>query len=265
MIPAVRWSPFVRWFARHATGRLRESFAAVHVRGLPTLQAAVDEAPTLVVANHSSWWDALVALWLGERCLRGVQTFGMMEAANLRRLRFFRWAGCFGVDRTSRRDGARASRYAIDLLQHRGHVVWVFPQGQEQPPHVPLRFELGAAGIARRVPNARVVPVALAFVFEGDERPHVYVSVGDPLTPEHAADRDMQAQAVDRERERIRLQLESRAQGFETLLHSPESKLSGWATAWLDAVAGWLQPRQIGIRAALPEPKRSSAETTTET
>lgn len=253
MIEALRWQPFVRWFSSHIDGRVRDTFAAVHVHGLHTLREAAREAPVLVIANHSSWWDPLVALWLGETQLEGAETYGMMNADNLRRLRFFRWMGCFGVDRSSRRDGARATRYAIDLLRRRGNVVWVFPQGEEQPPHVPLQFELGAAGIAKRAPAAHVVPVALAFVFEGDERPHVYVSIGAPLSTDDAADRDAQAHAVDDERRRIQQELETRSAAFDVVLERAPSAFGAWATAWLDRVAGWLTPRQARARAALPE------------
>lgn len=259
MIEAVRWQPFVRWFCGHAGGRIRETFAAVHVHGLHRLQAAVHEAPALVIANHSSWWDPLVALWLGEMRLEGAHTYGMMNVDNLRRYRFFRWLGCFGVDRTSRRDGARASRYAIDLLRRRGNLVWVFPQGEEQPSHVPLRFELGAAGIAKRAPAARVIPVALAFVFEGEEHPHVYVSVGEPMAADAVADRDAQARAVDRERCRIQRQLETGAEAFDVVLERRPSALGNWATAWLDRFAGWLAPRQARARAALPAAESDAA------
>ncbi len=253
MIEALRWQPFVRWFSSHIDRRVRDTFAAVHVHGLQSLQQVAREAPVLVLANHSSWWDPLLALWLCEIQLEGAQTYGMMNADNLRRLRFFRWIGCFGVDRSSRRDGARASRYAIDLLRRRGNVVWVFPQGEEQPPHVPLRFELGAAGIAKRAPAARVVPVALSFVFGGGERPHAYVSVGEPLSADDAANRDAQACAVHRERLRIHRELETKSEGFDVVFERRPSAFGNWATAWLDRFAGWLGPRQARARAALSE------------
>lgn len=251
MIEAVRWRPFLWWFGRHATGRIRSTFGAVHVHGLERLRRHADEAPLLLIANHTAWWDALVALWLSQRELGGVATFGMMDAANLRRLRFFRWLGAFGVDRTSRRDGALATRYALELLRRRAHAVWLFPQGQEQPPHVHLRFEPGAAGIAKRARAARVIPVAFAYVFEGDEHPHAYVSIGEAMSFEDGSDREAQERAVDSERQRIARQLERRSEDFVAVFERPPA--SGWATAWLDRFAGWLAPRQARARAALPE------------
>ncbi len=257
MIEAVPWRPFWRWFAGHVTGRLRATFAGVHVRGLDTLRSEVGQASVLLIANHTAWWDPMLALWLTLAQVEHAASYGMMDAANLRRFRFFRWVGAFGVDRTSRRDGARASRYAIALLRQPGTAVWLFPQGAEQPPHVPLRFEPGAAGIARRTPGVRVIPVAFVYVFEGDERPHAYVSIGDPMQPGVAADPRAQEAAVDAERSRVARHLETRDEAFATLLAHPVSPKAAWATRMLDRLAGWLAPRQARRR-ALPAAEAGS-------
>ncbi len=242
MIEALRWRPFIRWFARHARGRLRSSFAGVHVHGLDALRTRAEAAPLLLVANHTAWWDALVALWLTTDRLRDLEVYGLMDAANLQRLRFFRWIGVFGVDLQSPRDGARVVRYAASLLQRPRSVVWVFPQGAERPPHEPLSFRGGAAVIGRRAPRAQVVPVAMSYVFEGAERPSVYVSIGEPLPAFDTATaaRQGQERAVAAELARIRRQLEAHDQGFETLLSGPEPRVARWASAGLDRIAGWL-------------------------
>lgn len=256
MIEAAPWPGFARWFNRQTTARLRRSFAAVHVQGLQDLQRAASRSSVLLVANHSAWWDGLVAIWLGNVHVPGSSTHGLFDAQNLSRLRFFQWLGGFGVDRTSRRDGARVTRYALSLLQRPGALVWVFPQGEEQPPHVPLHFEPGAAGIARRAPQTVVLPVAFAYVFEGDALPHLYISVGGPLSPERRHDPRGQAQAVDAERSRIQqAQLQHRA-GFETLLAAPTSR--GWGARCLDWLAGRLLPRQARALEAGPKRLESS-------
>lgn len=264
MIEAVRWRPFARWFRSHVEGRLRSTFTAVHIRGLDSMRDAATGASVLIIANHSSWWDSLVALWLTESELPNSEVYGMMDASNLARFRFFRWTGCFGVDLSSRRDGARATRYALGLLKLRDTALWVFPQGAEQPPHVPLRFLPGAAGIAKRAAPVRVVPVALAYVFEGDERPHVYISVGEPMSLADGADREAQERAVEAERDRIKLQVETQEQGFSTIFAREPTALSRWASACLDRFAGWLAPRQAKRRTALPsDPAADAAQAST--
>ena len=252
MIEAVRWRPFTRWFQRHATGRIRSSFSALHVRGLSGLRQAADEAPLLLIANHSSWWDSLLALWLSQGELPAADAYGMMDASNLKRLRFFRWIGCFGVDLSSRRDGARAARYALDLLTAPNRMLWVFPQGAEQPSHLPLRFMPGAAGIAKRAPCVRVIPVAFSYVFAHDEQPHAYISIGDAMSPADGSDRLAQERAVEDQRQRIQRQLETGQEGFATMFEREPSAAARFATACLDRFAGWLAPRQAKRRAALP-------------
>lgn len=264
MIEAVRWRPFVRWFRSHAAGRLRSTFAAVHIRGLDSLREAADGAPVLIIANHTSWWDALLALWLSESELPNSAAYGMMDASNLKRFRFFRWVGCFGVDLSSRRDGALATRYALRLLKLRDTALWVFPQGAEQPPHLHLRFLPGAAGIAKRAASVRVIPVAFAYVFEREERPHVYISVGEPMSLADGADCAAQERAVEAERGRINLQVETQDQGFSTILEREPSALSRWASTCLDRFAGWLAPRQAKRRPALPpDPAVDGAQAST--
>ncbi len=206
----------------------------------------------MVIANHSSWWDPLMALWLTQCELPKSEAYGMMDASNLARLRFFRWVGCFGVDLSSRRDGALATRYALELLKLGNTALWVFPQGAEQPPHLPLRFMPGAAGIAKRADTVRVIPVAFAYVFQGEPLPHAYVSVGAPMSLEGRADRAQQEHAVEAERRRINRHLEAGDQGFSVIFERSPSVLSRWATRCLDRVAGWLAPRQAKRRTALP-------------
>lgn len=242
MIEAARSPRFVRWFGHHVESKLRATFCAVHVRGLDRLRGYKAQTPLLIISNHSAWWDPLVAIWLCTRKLDDVAAYGMMDAANLQRLRFFRWMGAFGVDLGSRRDGAQVARYALRLLEDPRTLVWIYPQGAERPPHEPLHFLPGAAGIARRAPNARVVPVAVQYVFEGQEKPSLYISVGNVMTREHAADVSAQQRAVEAELELLRGALGGADDRFSTYLHTQPSWLAGLASSALDRLAALIQP-----------------------
>ena len=96
MIPARKTPLFNRWFARHARARIEQSFSAVYVKGLREVRAASAEAPLLLLANHTAWWDPLVAIHLSNHVL-GLDAFAMMDAKNLERLPFFAKVGAFGV------------------------------------------------------------------------------------------------------------------------------------------------------------------------
>jgi 1-acyl-sn-glycerol-3-phosphate acyltransferase len=104
-----RW--FNAWFARNARSRIQRTFGRVLVSGLAETRAVIQGTPVLVVANHTTWWDALVALYASELLL-GCDGYALMDAANLRRVPFFRRVGAFGVDLDDPADGARGTRRA---------------------------------------------------------------------------------------------------------------------------------------------------------
>ena len=241
MIPA-RKRRWLRWlFRRHARARVFDTFGAIRLHGAEHLRVAAQSGPVLAVANHTSWWDGMMLIMLSEH-LVPTDAYVMMDAANLRRLPFFAGLGAFGVDLSSRRDGAVAVRYAAELLSQPGRVVWVFPQGEERPVHErPLRFSPGAARIAS-LANARTVPVALSYVFGTREQPDVFISIGAPLSE---ADRDAQAEAVQAELERIERELSNPgSEAFETIGRGGRSSI-GWAEKALALLTPLRSPRSL--------------------
>ena len=241
MIPA-RKRGWLRWlFRRHARSRVFGTFGSIALHGAEHLRAASRSGPVLAVANHTSWWDGMMLIMLSEHIVPS-DAYVMMDAANLRRLPFFAGLGAFGVDLSSRRDGAVAVRYAAELLSGPGRVVWVFPQGEERPVHErPLRFSAGAARIAS-LADARTVPVALSYVFGAREQPDVFVSIGPPLVD---ADRDAQAAAVQAELERIERALsEPGSEAFETIGRAAR-RSGGWAEKMLAALTPLRSARSL--------------------
>ncbi len=181
MIRARKSALFEALFASHVRGRVSRSFSALRARGAAAARAVTRAGPVIVVSNHTAWWDPLVALLLSRDAL-GADGHAMMDAANLRRLPFFGLVGAFGVDPADPADGARALRYARELLDRPGRLVWIFAQGRERPiTERPLAFRGGSAGLARIAPRARVIPAALRYEMGEDERPVAWVSLGAPL------------------------------------------------------------------------------------
>lgn len=223
MIPARKNRLFNAWFARHARTRIERSFAAVFVRGLEAAKRAVEGAPVLVVSNHTSWWDPLVVLHLSQHVLR-TDGYALMDAKNLRRLPFFSLVGGFGVDLDRPADGAATIKYATRLLDRPGRLVWVFPQGRERPTSErPLSFRAGSAEIARIAKKATTLPAAFRYELAGEERPHLYISFGEPIPAERDVNRARaeQERAVTEELDQIERALRSEggaeggAAGFE--------------------------------------------------
>jgi 1-acyl-sn-glycerol-3-phosphate acyltransferase len=201
LIPARKSRWFTNFFARHAHSRIKRTFGRVLVSGLDDLRASCARGPVLVVANHTSWWDPLIALWLTNVVLR-TDSYAMMDAANLRRLPFFGKVGAFGVDLADRGDGARAVRHAARLLSTPGRIVWIYPEGRERSAFDPLELQPGSALVARIVRRAEVTPIGVRYVFGNRERPDIWIAIGRPMPPardldvEHGRQRDGIASAL---------------------------------------------------------------------
>ena len=137
--------------------------------------------PMLMVVNHSSYWDALMIVWLSERVLR-VPGYAWMHLHNLARLPFFRLLGAFGVDGQTPGDIKAALAYVQQRLESGPCALWIFAQGDEKPAaRRPLAFAGGSAWIARRSPSAQVIPVALHYGFGPAQKPEVRICFGAPL------------------------------------------------------------------------------------
>lgn len=241
MIPARRSKPFLAFFTAHARGRIARTFEALRVRGLDTVRERLAAGPVLIVSNHTSWWDPLLALHLSAsaRAL-GAEAYAMMDARNLRALPFFGWVGAFGVDLDDPRDGARGIRYAARLLARPGVLVWIFAQGEERPVTAPLVFRGGSAEVAKVARAAAVIPTAIRYEFGATERPTAFVSFGEALVGEgdRAARRLAQERAVARELERIEAAVRGDADaGFEPAITGRRSRLFAVAQAALAALS----------------------------
>jgi 1-acyl-sn-glycerol-3-phosphate acyltransferase len=223
VIPARKLKWFELWFAGHVQRRLRRTFGALRVRGLPGLREASRNHPVLVVSNHTSWWDPMVCIHLATRIL-DLDGYALMDAENLTRYPFLGRIGGFGVRLDDPGDCAAGVRYAVRLLDAPRRGLWLFPQGGERPAGAALSFQRGAAAIARLARLQNVFPAGLKYVFGGREKPEAYCSIGAPLG--HEADdevaRERQERAVAAELARIDSFLcgEGAAGEFETVFES---------------------------------------------
>lgn len=186
MIPSNHWPAFESVFGWYTKNLFRRRFAAVHVRGnLPA-----PKAPLIMACQHVAWWDSLVIYHLSRTWFpQGARHDVMMDEANLKKLSWLRWIGAFGVDRTTRAGSAAALRHALALLEIPNMRLGIYPQGkQESMDKRPLTNTAGASWLAARS-GAPFATVTVRYEFIEDERPEVFVAIGEPRTVAKGEDR----------------------------------------------------------------------------
>lgn len=179
LLPPRRHATLERLYARYGRHLLRSEFARVW---LADAGSAVDQAhPIVAVANHSSWWDPIVATTLSHEPFRR-DPYGIMDGVQLRRYPFFRQMGGYGVTTHGLGDARQLADLTGELLGG-GHrrMVWVFPQGALLPPTTRLQFQSGVARILRRCADAVAIPVAIRYVLLREQRPECLIRIGSPV------------------------------------------------------------------------------------
>jgi len=199
VIPA-RKRRWAEWLVTHYIDyKIKRHFAAVRIHGLVELRARTAQAPVLLAANHTAWWDSMFFLHLANLGI-GIDTYALMDASNLVRLPILGAIGAFGVTLGDKADGERAVAYAAHLLDRPERAIVIFPQGRERPSSErPLRFHPGASRIAALARGALVVPCALRYEHRSRPRPEAFIACGEPCS----AEPEILAAAVTLELDRI--------------------------------------------------------------
>jgi 1-acyl-sn-glycerol-3-phosphate acyltransferase len=168
------WSRYVDW-------RLARDFHAVWLSG----EWPEGDQPLLLYANHASWWDGFAAWRL--TTAHGFDGYCVMEEHNLRRWPFLRRLGAFSIRRGDPRSTMETLRYAAKLLRRPRTAVLVFPQGVlDANAAPPFTLERGVEVLAR-MSNARCQALAIRPAFLGDEKPELFLELGEPHPPAELA------------------------------------------------------------------------------
>lgn len=171
----------VRYFRR----RVRKSFAGMHVAGLEHLAAwdrnRSGSGPLLIVASHTSWWDAVMPILLSfDLC--NLDAYGVMEEAQLARYRFFRRLGMFSINPDDPRSAIESLRYGSELLTGTNRVLWYFPQGEIVPSdRRPIEVRSGTGRLIDLTEGLTLLPVAFQYELLDNERPDIWTRIGAPV------------------------------------------------------------------------------------
>jgi 1-acyl-sn-glycerol-3-phosphate acyltransferase len=167
-------------FAAYNSNLIKRRFNSLQIEGLDLLNNRDKNLPLLLYANHSSWWDGLVAFQISRKVK--LDSFLMMEEKQLRKLSLFRKIGAFSVIREKPREAIKSIAYAAEVLRGKpNRTVWIFPQGEILPNDIrPLGFYNGMTKIIEKVGICIVVPVAVRFEFLGEFKPDIFVKISKP-------------------------------------------------------------------------------------
>jgi 1-acyl-sn-glycerol-3-phosphate acyltransferase len=169
-------------FRAYTRRYLKRHFHAVRMSGYPLLAA---DRPAVVYLNHASWWDPLIALFLGERLFRGRDSFGPIEARQLERYGVFRGLGFFGVEPGTTGGALTFLRTSRAVLSGGGNMLWLTPQGCFADPRKrPIKFLDGLGQLALQARHAVFLPLAIEYPFWQERRPEALVRFGAPLMGE---------------------------------------------------------------------------------
>jgi 1-acyl-sn-glycerol-3-phosphate acyltransferase len=181
---------FVGFFAWYVRRLFRKRFHAFRIaagsrQALASL--AQHQGPAIVVMNHSSWWDPLVALMLGRACCPLRTGCAPMDARELAKFGMLRKLGIFGIDPDDTRSLPAMSRYVLEQFGSQPQpTLWITPQGRFMDVRSPIVLRPGAAAIAARATNLRVVSLAVEYAFWVDQKPEVFTrvtAVAQPASP----------------------------------------------------------------------------------
>lgn len=167
---------------------MRRNFHALRISkaGHPRLPP---DRPAIVYCNHPSWWDPAFIIVLASTCFPGRPAYGPMEQAALERYRFMRRIGLFGIE-AGTAQGARAFlRTGAHVLRQPRAMLWVTAEGEFTDPRTrPVRLRPGLAALARRVPEAVCLPLAIEYVFWSERCPEALCRFGDAMDTAVVAD-----------------------------------------------------------------------------
>ena len=98
MIPHQKNSLVNAWFSRLSRSKFQKNFHRISLTTRSEIPRFEPKVPAIVVANHPSWWDALLVCDLSRTLFRR-EFFGVFDEEQLRRYGIFRLLGGFAVEK----------------------------------------------------------------------------------------------------------------------------------------------------------------------
>jgi 1-acyl-sn-glycerol-3-phosphate acyltransferase len=156
-------------------------FRAVRVSrsGMPR---GFEGRPLIIYGNHPSWWDPAFYLLLSAKLFAGRAGYGPMDAKALGQYGILEKMGIFGIEPDAPRGAARFLATSQRILSDPCNTLWITGEGHFTDPRLrPIRLRPGLAHLARRIPDAVILPLAIEYSFWNESRPEALARFGDPI------------------------------------------------------------------------------------
>ena len=168
---------FLPWRARRLITRIVDMPGAVP-----------GDAPVLLVANHTSWWDGFLLRDVQRTLRPRSPLYSVMTAHELERNPFLRRIGAVPLEQTSSGSVLTMLRALRGVARdRRGVTISYFPQGRIAPAwQRPLGFHRGVELVVRAVQPCWIIPVGLHIEPLNRTKPTAFISAGAPMRADGA-------------------------------------------------------------------------------
>lgn len=182
MIPPKKSKLITAWFGWLSHGKLKKSFHRMSLTTrseLPRFEAGV---PAIVIANHPSWWDALLVGELSIRLFRR-EYFGMFDEEQLKKYGIFRLLGGYSAEKTpgsahpSTSEMKQFLRFSAELLEGKERLLWVFGQGDLVSAEEPIRLRRGFAAVAKQLRKVQLLKLNISYDTWYESKPEIIVDI----------------------------------------------------------------------------------------
>jgi 1-acyl-sn-glycerol-3-phosphate acyltransferase len=224
-----RW---FRWYARR--------YCAKHLHAVRLARWGKPprfDGPAIIVMNHPSWWDPLIAFVLSG-LFEDRTHWGVIEGEALKQYRFLGRAGMIGVRSQSPWEAARFIQRARTILTNSRSILWVTGHGRfADVRERSVRLKSGIGELARGFDGV-IVPLALEMPFWDQRTPEALAAFGEPIecSEAHGRSRDQWTteigQALESVQDRLAADSQSRDPArFETVVQG-RSGVGGVYDVW---------------------------------
>lgn len=184
MIPHKKNKFISRWFAGLARGKFKKNFFRMSLTARSERPNFEPRVPTIVIANHPNWWDALMVSYLSGYVFKR-EYIGLFDAEQLERYGIFRQLGGFAMDFRGKADGSSAHlsemaqffRYVEQELTGRDRLFWIFAQGDLVSAERAIDVKRGFAAIAARFDRVQILKLTWSYDFWFESKPEIVIDI----------------------------------------------------------------------------------------